>query len=111
MDVEMYFNCHYRKLEILMTKMGLSTCIKSFKCSDQTPYFNASPNFDIDSTESSSKHCSHLVVDEVKALSDCISQVKKIIDQRGDSSLLLLIMSYVSSILVCNKASAEVFYG
>ncbi|KAK8470939.1 hypothetical protein PHAVU_003G090001 [Phaseolus vulgaris] len=86
MDVEMYFNCHYRKLEILMTKMGLSTCIKSFKCSDQTPYFNASPNFDIDSTESSSKHCSHLVVDEVKALSDCISQVKKIIDQRGDSA-------------------------
>ncbi|QCE16034.1 calcineurin-binding protein 1 isoform X2 [Vigna unguiculata] len=121
MDVEMYFNCHYRKLKILMTKMGLSTCIKSFKSSDQAPHLNASPNFDIDSKESPSKHCSQWVVDEVKALSDCISQVKKIIDQRGDSdglsvpkssickmqSLLLLIMSYVASILVFNKASAE----
>ncbi|CAJ1973930.1 unnamed protein product [Sphenostylis stenocarpa] len=87
MDVEMYFNCHYRKLKILMTKMGLSTCIKSFKSSNQAPHLNASPNLDIDSKESSSKHCSHLVVDEVKALSECISQVKKIIDHRGDSEI------------------------
>lgn len=68
-----------------MTKMGLKTCITSFKSSDQAPILTVSPNFDIDSKESSSKNCSHLVADEVKALSDCISQVKKIIDQRGDS--------------------------
>ncbi|XP_028228288.1 calcineurin-binding protein 1-like isoform X1 [Glycine soja] len=128
MDVEMYFNCHYRKLKILMTKMGLKTCITSFKSSDQAPILTVSPNFDIDSKESSSKNCSHLVTDEVKALSDCISQVKKIIDQHGDSvsytipdglsvptssicqmqSLLLLIMSYVGNILALNKASAQV---
>ncbi|KAH1124905.1 hypothetical protein GYH30_014513 [Glycine max] len=122
MDAEMYFNCHYRKLKILMTKMGLNTCITSFKSSDQAPILSASPNFDIDSKESSSKNCSHLVADEVKALSDCISQVKKIIDQRGDSdglfvptrsicqmqSLLLLIMSHVANILALNKASAQV---
>lgn len=85
MDVEMYFNCHYRKLKILMAMMGLDTCIASFKSSDQTIGLSASSNFDIDSNESSSKNCSHLVAEEVKALSDCISQVKKVIDQRGDS--------------------------
>ncbi|TKY74519.1 Calcineurin-binding protein cabin-1 [Spatholobus suberectus] len=122
MDVEMYFNCHYRKLKILVAMMGLNTCITSFKSSDQAPGLSASPNFDIDSKESSSKHCNHLVAEEVKALSDCISQVKKVIDQRGDSdgltvptssicqmqSLLLLIMSYVANMLVCNKASPQV---
>lgn len=85
MDLEMYFNCHYRKLKILMAMMGFNTCITSFKCSDQTLGLGVSSNFDIDSNESSSKHCSHLVAEEVKALSDCISQVKKVIDHRGDS--------------------------
>ena len=85
MDVEMYFNCHYKKLKTLMAMMGLNKCITAFKSSDQTLDLAASPNFEIDSNESSSKHCSHLVAQEVKALSDCISQVKKIIDHRGDS--------------------------
>ncbi|XP_061369574.1 calcineurin-binding protein 1 [Gastrolobium bilobum] len=121
MDVEMYFNCHYRKLKILMAMMGLNKCVSSFKSSDQALGLSASPNFDIDLKESSSKHCNHLVAEEVKALSDCISQVKKVIDHRGDSdgltvptssicqmqSLLLLIMSYVANVLVCNKASAQ----
>ena len=68
-----------------MAMMGLNKCITAFKSSDQTLDLAASPNFEIDSNESSSKHCSHLVAQEVKALSDCISQVKKIIDHRGDS--------------------------
>ncbi|KAL2340079.1 hypothetical protein Fmac_008019 [Flemingia macrophylla] len=122
MNVEMYFNCHYRKLKILMGMMGLSTCITSFKSSEHAPGSSASPNFDIDSKESSSNHSSHLVLEEVKALSDCVSQVKKVIDHHGDSdtlnvptssicemqSLLLLSMSYVANILGCNNASAQV---
>lgn len=121
-DIEMYFNCHCRKLKILMAMMGLNTCITSFKSSDQAPGLSASSNFDIDSKESSSKHCSHLVAEEVKQFSDCISHVKKVIDHQGDSdsltvpttsicqmqSLLLLIMSYVANILVCNKASEAI---
>ncbi|XP_015934967.1 calcineurin-binding protein 1 isoform X2 [Arachis duranensis] len=122
MDVEMYFNCHYKKLKILMAIMGLNKCMTSFIFSDQTTDLVVSPNFEIDSNESSTKHCSHLVAQEVKALSDCISQVKKVIDHRGDSdgltvptnsiiqmqSLLLLIMRYVANLLVCNKASEPV---
>ncbi|MED6192117.1 hypothetical protein PIB30_007294 [Stylosanthes scabra] len=122
MDVEMYFNCHYKKLKILMAIMGLNKCMTSFISSDQTIDIAASPNFEIDSNESSTKHCSHLVAQEVKALSDCISQVKKVIDHRRDSdgltvptnsifqmqSLLLLIMRYVANLLVCNKASEQV---
>ncbi|KAI5414115.1 hypothetical protein KIW84_058310 [Lathyrus oleraceus] len=64
----------------------------------------------------------HLVAEEVKALSDCISQVKKIIDHYGDSdglavptssicqmqSLMLLIMGYVANVLMCNITSAQV---
>ncbi|XP_004501088.1 calcineurin-binding protein 1 [Cicer arietinum] len=122
MDVDMYFNCHYRKLKILMALMGLNTSITSIKCSDQTLGFIAPSNLDTDSNEISGKHCSHLVAEEVEALSDCISQVKKVIDHCGDSdgltvptsslcqmqSLLLLIMSYVANVLVCNKTSAQV---
>jgi calcineurin-binding protein cabin-1 len=85
MDVDLYFNCHYRKLKILMALMGLNTSITSFKSSDQTLGFSGPSNLDTDSSESSSKQCSHLVAEEVKALSDCISQVKKVIDQCGDS--------------------------
>ncbi|WJX42066.1 hypothetical protein P8452_29339 [Trifolium repens] len=121
MDVDLYFNCHYRKLKILMALMGLNTSITSFKSSDQTLGFSGPSNLDTDSSESSSKQCSHLVAEEVKALSDCISQVKKVIDQCGDSdgltiptsslcqmqSLLLLIMSYVANVLVCNNTSAQ----
>jgi len=85
MDVDMYFNCHYRKLKILMALMGLNTSITSCKSSDQTLGFSAPSNLDVDSNESSSKLCSHLAAEEVKALSDCISQVKKVIDHFGDS--------------------------
>ncbi|XP_019417035.1 PREDICTED: uncharacterized protein LOC109328168 isoform X1 [Lupinus angustifolius] len=122
MNVEMYFNCHYRKLKILMAMMGFNRCITSFKSSDPLLDLSASPNFDIDSNESSIKQCSHLVVEEVKGLSDCISQVKKVINHGGDSegltipvssicqmqSLLLLIMSYLLNILVCNKDAEHV---
>lgn len=85
MDVEMYFNCHYRKLKILMAMMGLNKCVTSFNSSDQTLGLSASSNSGIDSNESSNKHFSHLVVEEVKALSDCISKVKEVIDHQGDS--------------------------
>ncbi|KAI5434502.1 hypothetical protein KIW84_021364 [Lathyrus oleraceus] len=62
-----------------------------------------------------------MVAEEVKALSDCISQVKKIIDHYGDSdglavptssicqmqSLMLLTMGYVTDVLMCNITSAQ----
>ena len=121
MDVELYFNCHYRKLKILMALMSLSTSMTSLKSSDQTHGFSTPFNLD-DSNESSIKHYSHLVAEEVKALSDCISQVKKVIDHCGDSdglaaptssicqmqSLMLLIMGYVANVLMCNITSAQV---
>lgn len=84
MDVELFLNCHHRKLQILIAVMGLNICITSFNSSHQTLGIST-PNLDTDSKESSSKHCSHLVAEEVKALSDCVSQVKKVIDDRGDS--------------------------
>ncbi|KAI5389568.1 hypothetical protein KIW84_075019 [Lathyrus oleraceus] len=62
-----------------------------------------------------------MVAEEVKALSDYISQVNKIIDHYGDSdglavptssicqmqSLMLLIMGYVADVLMCNITSAQ----
>ncbi|KAI5442281.1 hypothetical protein KIW84_011375 [Lathyrus oleraceus] len=62
-----------------------------------------------------------MVAEEVKALSDGISQVKKIIDHYGDSdglavptssicqmqSLMLLTMAYVADVLMCNITSAQ----
>lgn len=84
MDVELYFNCHHRKLQILMAITGLNVCLTSYQSSHQTLGMSTTSNFDTDSIESSSKHYTHLVAEEVKALSGCVSQVKKVIDHNGD---------------------------
>ncbi|KAK4274233.1 hypothetical protein QN277_017489 [Acacia crassicarpa] len=123
LDVELYLKCHHRKLQILMAIVGLSMCTTSFKPSFQTLGISIPPNIEIDSKEGSSKQCSQLVAEEVKALSDCVSKVKKVIDQCRDSnglsgpissicqvqcqvqSMLLSIMSYFANKLVSDKAS------
>ncbi|XP_054788737.1 calcineurin-binding protein 1 isoform X2 [Prosopis cineraria] len=122
MDMELYLNCHHRKLQILMAIAGLNMCTTSFKSSHQTLGISTPPNVDTASKEGSSKHCSLLVAEEVKELSDCVSKVKKVIDQCRDSngiigpissicqiqSLLQSVMSYFANILVCDKAPGVV---
>ena len=85
MDVELYLNCHRRKLQILMVATGMDDFLASCKPCHQKSGSKTPSGSDIELKESSSKHWNSLVAEEVKAISECVSQVKIFIDQSGDS--------------------------
>lgn len=96
-DVDVYLNCHRRKLQILMAAAGIDECLASCKSFLPKSESKARYHSVIESNESSSKQCWNLLVaEEVKAISQCVSQVKNFIDQPGASvSLCLSINSYL----------------
>ncbi|XP_023642017.1 uncharacterized protein LOC111831572 [Capsella rubella] len=92
-DVEVYMNCHKRKLQVLLESTGTGGSVVTPK----TSYKDSSESWD------------HLVAEEVKAILLCISQVKNFLDQSGNTNgmvaprdcvdgiqaLLLIVMSYI----------------
>jgi calcineurin-binding protein cabin-1 len=68
-DVEVYMNCHRRKLQVLLDSTGTGESVVTPKTSSK----NSSESWD------------HLVAEEVKAILLCISQVKNSLDQSGNS--------------------------
>ncbi|KFK29893.1 hypothetical protein AALP_AA7G192300 [Arabis alpina] len=92
-DVEVYMNCHRRKLQVLLESTGTGESVVTPK----TSYKDSSESWD------------HLVAEEVKAILHCISQVKNFTDQSRNSndmvaprdcvagiqSLLLTVMSNI----------------
>ncbi|KAJ7965908.1 Tetratricopeptide repeat (TPR)-like superfamily protein [Quillaja saponaria] len=122
MDIEVYLNCHRRKLQILMAASGFDEYLSSCKPSHQNQGVYTLSSSDIDSKESSSKNYNHLIAKEVKALSQCVSQVKTFIDSSGDfndnivpvsslvdiQTLLLSIISNAANTLLCRKSVPEV---
>lgn len=85
MDIEVYLNCHCRKLQILTVAAGMAECSalrKRFHKKSMSETLSAS---ELESGESINKHWSHLVAEEVEAISRSTSQVKNFIDQCGTS--------------------------
>ncbi|XP_004291149.1 PREDICTED: uncharacterized protein LOC101292862 [Fragaria vesca subsp. vesca] len=102
-DIDIYLNCHRRKLQILMAAAGIDEGLASCKSI----------------LSKSGKQCwNFLVAEEVTAISQCVSQVKNFIDQPGASDsnsvpmssigdlqcLLLSVMCNVASIFLCKKS-------
>ncbi|XP_065850006.1 calcineurin-binding protein 1 isoform X2 [Euphorbia lathyris] len=72
MNTEVYLNCHRRKLQILMLAAGMDeyeTIQKKYRLKT----LSAS---DFASKENLNRHWNDLVVEEVKAISQCLSQLK-----------------------------------
>lgn len=91
LDIEIYLNSHQRKLQILMAAAGMHeyfTSNKSFREKSEAKALS-----DIETKDGASSHGNHLVAEEVKAISQCISQVKNSIEHSGDcvSQYLFLI--------------------
>ncbi|XVF48614.1 hypothetical protein PTKIN_Ptkin03bG0204200 [Pterospermum kingtungense] len=121
MNIEVYLNCHKRKLQILTALVGMGKSVvfgKPFR-QDSGSKMLSGPG--IVSSDSSSKHWNQLVAEEVKAILQCMSQVKNFIDQSGDScgtvlvsvfsdiqSLLLAIMYNIANNFFCKKSSMPV---
>ncbi|KAM1022369.1 hypothetical protein ACFX15_042521 [Malus domestica] len=117
MDVDVYLNCHQRKLQILMAAAGIDECLGSCKSLLLKSGSNTRYASDVDTKEIASKQCWNLLVaEEVKAISQCVSQVKNLIDQSGASDtipmssigdmqcLLLSVMYNVASIFLSKKS-------
>lgn len=118
-DVELVLNCHRRKLQILMVATKMDKCLDSCKPFHQKSGSKTLSGSDLELKESASKHCNCLVAEEVKAISQCVSEVKNFIGKTGDSngytipissvgdiqSLLSSVMCNVASILISKKSS------
>ncbi|KAM1435334.1 hypothetical protein ACFX13_044042 [Malus domestica] len=69
MDVDVYLNCHQRKLQILIAAAGIGECLDSCKSLLLKSGSNIRYASGIDTQESSSKQCWNLLVaEEVKAI-------------------------------------------
>ena len=84
-DTELYLLCHRRKLQMLIASAGMEEYLASHK-----PFHGGSGSktlsaSEIELQESSSKHWHSLVAEEVKAISQCASQMKNFNDQCGES--------------------------
>ncbi|KAK6927325.1 hypothetical protein RJ641_005916, partial [Dillenia turbinata] len=113
MDSELYLNCHRKKLQILAVAAGMEECLDSDK-----PFHKKSRSKTIvsetESKESTTKHWSSLV-EEVKAVAYCVSQVKACIDQNGqpsDTNIFMGIIGDFQSLLLaimCNIANHNLY--
>ncbi|OMO66888.1 Tetratricopeptide-like helical [Corchorus capsularis] len=121
MDFEVYLNSHIRKLQILAALAGMGECISFCKPFHQKSRTEMLSGSEMVSRHSSRKHWKELVAEEVKAISQCVSQMKNFIDQSGDSngtflvsvigdiqSLLLAIMYSIANNVLCKKSSMPV---
>ncbi|KAL3650774.1 hypothetical protein CASFOL_007177 [Castilleja foliolosa] len=110
MDVDVYLNCHRRKLQILLAGAG-----PEGNPSENKPGLNTF--LESQSKESLLKHCSHLIAEEVKTISQSASQIKSIINSSENSknilvavigdiqSLLLTVMCNIANSCFCKKSS------
>ncbi|GMI95007.1 Calcineurin Binding protein 1 [Hibiscus trionum] len=120
-DMEVYLNSHTRKLQILMALAGMGECVAFGKGFRQKSGSKMHSGPEMVSSDGSSKNWNHLVAEEVKAILQCVSQVKIFIDQSEDSSgtslvsifsdiqsLLLAIMYNIANDVLCKKSSMPV---
>lgn len=77
-DIELYLNCHQRKLQVLTVAAGMTDLLTSQKYmnSIHTPRFAS----DLDNVESINKKWIRMVAEEVKDISYVAARVKSVID-------------------------------
>ncbi|KAA8525215.1 hypothetical protein F0562_006921 [Nyssa sinensis] len=98
MDTEVYWKCHRRKLQILMSAAGVEECLASRKSDRRMSGLKALSASEAESKESPNKHWNHLVAEEVKAISRCASQIKNLIDPCGNSNGFIVPMRIIGDI-------------
>ncbi|OAY54221.1 calcineurin-binding protein 1 isoform X4 [Manihot esculenta] len=115
MDIEVHLNCHRRKLQILMQAAG----IDEYGTLRQKYGLNALSASDITPKENPGNHGLELVMEEVKAISHCVSQLKMdsslnsncVVTPMGIitdiQTLLLAVMCHVAINCLCKRSSAD----
>ncbi|XP_057954902.1 calcineurin-binding protein 1 isoform X2 [Malania oleifera] len=120
MNTEVYLNCRSRRLQMLMVAAGMEEYLSSRKPFDKMSWSKTLIQSDSESREYLSRDWNYLVAEEVKAVSQCVSQVKNSIDQCADSngftfpirsigdiqSVLVTVMCNIVSIFLSKKSSS-----
>lgn len=93
MDIEVILKSHQRKLQILVVAAGVDDFHLSSKLFQRKSGSLQISSSETESKESFTKHWNCLVVEEIKAISQCVSKAKEFLDQDGDcvSSFFYLI--------------------
>ncbi|KAJ8637861.1 hypothetical protein MRB53_012128 [Persea americana] len=119
MEIEVFLNCHRRKLLILTVAAGMMEPTFSQKALHKMSILKTNGSSEIESLENIGKQWNHLIAQEVKEISRSASLVKNLIDQNissdglsipvsiiGDiQSLILTVMCNVVGTLLCQKSS------
>lgn len=98
MDVEVYLNCHRRKLQILMMLGGTDECLVSCKPFHQKAESKLLSASDVALRNNSNVHQNSLVAEEVKAVLQCVSRAKNFIDQSGDANGIVYPVSIIGDL-------------
>ncbi|GFZ08499.1 tetratricopeptide repeat (TPR)-like superfamily protein [Actinidia rufa] len=110
-DSEVLLNCHRKKLQILLVAAGMDEYLASHKSIRKMSGLKPPFVSGIESNESPGKHWNQLVAEEVKAISQCASQMKNFIDPSGNSNGFTVVLRIVGDIqslllaLMCNIAN------
>ncbi|XP_009417134.2 calcineurin-binding protein 1 isoform X1 [Musa acuminata AAA Group] len=96
MDIQVYLNCHRRKLQVLSVAAGMEGSAAALK--GKSSASKASCDFEIDFAEPMSKHWKSLVSEEVKDISRSTTLVKNFIDQAGATDSLGSLICTVADI-------------
>lgn len=94
MDTDVYLKCHQQKLQILMLLAGMD----EYKPFHRKPDLKVLYASSLVSQENPDKHWTSMVVEEVKAISQCLSQIKKFMDTSIDSNGINVSIDTISDI-------------
>ncbi|CAM8919693.1 unnamed protein product [Rhodiola kirilowii] len=109
LNLEIYLNSHCRKLHILGEAAGMQLCLAFYRASAD----HGEPRFlhsEKDLKENTNEHQMHLVTEEVKAISQCVSLMKQFVDQCGDSRSIVVPVNSIADVqssllaVMCNVA-------
>ncbi|XP_028058913.1 calcineurin-binding protein 1 isoform X2 [Camellia sinensis] len=110
-DFEVFLNCYRRKLQILLVAAGMDECLASYKSIHKMSVLKPLSTSGTELNESPSMHWNQLVAEEVKAISQCVSQMKNFIDLSGNYNGFIALLRIIGDIqsllltLMCNIAS------
>ncbi|KAI6682262.1 hypothetical protein NL676_036143 [Syzygium grande] len=112
MDIEVILKSHQRKLQILVVAAGVDDFHLSSKLFQRKSGSLQISSSETESKESFTKHWNCLVVEEIKAISQCVSKAKEFLDQDGDRDGVAILKSSIRDIqylllaAMCNVARA-----
>ena len=101
LNIEVYLNCHRRKLQILMVAAGMEDFVVASESFGEKSVQEVISPSGAESKGSSGEYCFNSIAEHVKAISKCASLVKNVINQdddlvRADACIQLMVSCYIS---------------